>query len=213
MPLPRNWNFWEFTQKVIRIGHNCAVKKHFKDILSDESRGRGREAIKTALLIRNEDSGLEVLNKQVYFQKLIDGGIPIATMPERWEGRVGANIPQLAIVWRPSGKKTSYQICIPHYNGDRNPKIPSYHKGSYRGTLTLTDNSKLVVNAKSEREAFRVIQVLHRYIQPKFLVGREPEIIKVKGPGFKEARVVPIVADFYPHGQIKEGNPLWRKYF
>lgn len=213
MPLPKSWSSWEFTQKVIRIGHNRAVKKHFRDVTSDDSRSNGRQALKTSLLIRNEDSGLEVINKQIYFQRLVGGDIPIATMPEWWPKRVGSDIPQLTVVWRPPGKKTSYQICIPHYNGDRNPKIPSYRKGSYRGTLTLSDNSKLVVNAASENEADRVIRVLRRYINPKFASGRNPHIGKVKGSGFKEARVVPIVADFYPYGQAEDNRPSWRKYF
>lgn len=213
MPLPQNWNSWNWTQKVIKIGHNRAVKKHFKDVIADDGKATGRQSIKTALLIRDEDSALEVLNKQIYFNRIADGGIPIATMPEWWPRRVGADIPQLAIVFRPRGKKTSYQLVIPHYNGDRNPKIPAFKKGSYRGELTCTDNSKLVVNAGSEAEAERVIRVLRRYIVPKFVSGKTPIVQRVKGTNFKEARVIPVLADFHPHGQ-KEGIPAkWRKRF
>lgn len=212
MPLPKNWDSWNWTQRVIKIGHNRAVKKHFKDVLADDGRSTGRQSIKTALLIRDEDSALEVLNKQVYFNRLA-GEIPLATIPEWWPKRVGADIPQLVVVFRPPGKKSSYQISIPHYNGDRNPKIPSYKKGSYRGELVLSDNSKLVVNAHNAAEAERVIRVLRRYIVPKYASGKIPIIQKVKGVSFKEDRVAPVLADYHPYGQKENIPGLWRKRF
>lgn len=168
-------------------------------------------------LVDGNDTAQLVLLKEIFFW--VDLGYlgdrlqSIATLPEYWPKRVGNDYPQLVVAWRPQGKKSTYQISIPHYNGDRNPKIPAYRKGSHRGELTCTDGSKLVVNADSIAEADRVIKVLRRYIEPRFHTGRDAHIAKVKGPGFKEARVVPIVADFYRHGQTEDARPNWRKYF
>ena len=213
MPLPKNWDSWEFTEKVIKIGHNRAVKKHFKDVIGDDSRSNGRQATKTALFIRDEDSALEVLNKQMYFQGITRSDNPIATIPEWWPGRVGSDIPQLVIAYKVTNKRTTYQITIPHYNGNRNPIIPNYKKGSYRGELVCKDNSKLVVNAASEGEAFRVINILKRYIQSSMISRVKPTVKRIRGNGFKEVEVIPKCADFYPQGQENGGVSSWRKYF
>lgn len=213
MALPNNFNSWEWTQKLIRIGHNRSVKKHFKDVLPDDGITTGREALKTGLLIRDTDSALEVANKQIYFTRISKGEIPIASVPEDWPKRVGSDRPQLAIAFRPVGKKTTYTLVIPHYNGRKQPQIPAYRKGSYRGVLELLDGSKLIVNAATEPEAARVIQVLRRFIVSRHEIGVKARIAKVRGSDFTEARVVPIFADYYPHGMKNEGEVEWRHYF
>lgn len=213
MALPQNFSSWEFTQKIIRIGHNRDVTAHFRDIIGDEQRDTGRAAVKTALLIRDEDSALEVLNKQLYFRLGVAGDSrqAIATVPEWWPLRVGAERPQLVVAFRAPGQKTTYTLTIPHYTGNRNPAIPAYHKGSWRGELTLGDNSKLVVNARTDAEAARVLGMLQRYVKPSLLKDHTPKFTRVK-KGFNEVRVAPIFADFYSRGQTNT-QPDWRSYF
>ncbi|NQZ65442.1 hypothetical protein [Crocosphaera sp.] len=170
MALPQNFDDWQFTKKVIRIGHNRDVKKYFSDIKSDDSRANGRQALKTSLLIRPDDSGIEILNKQFYFRfGLSQANTNIdatPVVPEWWAERKGANRPQLSLIFKikSNGKqaKTRYLLTIPHFryrSRISKPPITQYKKGSIRGALTLKDNSKVVVYASSEEEAKRVITV------------------------------------------------------
>jgi len=210
-----NPNSWEFTQKMIRIGHNRAVKLFFKDIKADNRRDTGRAALKKSLLIQPEDSALEVMNKQLYFRLALDSSEDaVATQPERWVIKPGADVPHLIVVFRPTEKTRNrtgnYSLSIPHYNGHRNPKIPFYRKGQWCGTLTLKDNTKLIVNAYSKSEAERVIKVLSRYVEHKYLTT-DLEVIPRSGPLLSKIRVKPIRADFYPDGRL-DTRPKWRDY-
>lgn len=215
MSLPPNFNPNRHTIEVIRQGHNRALNRFFLDIPQDDALTSKRAHLKTALRIRDGDSAIHVLNKQMYFQQLqrqTESERAIATMPEWWALRVGANIPQLIVVFRAENyKKSWYQLSIPHYEGTRNPTMPTYKKGSIRGEITLSDNSKLVVNAYSENEAERVLRVLQRYVVSKFIRSREPKITRLKR-AFQEYRVTPMFADYYPKGQENQ-IPDWRHYF
>jgi hypothetical protein len=76
-------NSWEFTQRMIRIGHNRRVKEYFKDTKSDTDTGSGRAAIKVALLIRDEDSAIESMNKMLYFSGYLEKETTLS-FPEGW---------------------------------------------------------------------------------------------------------------------------------
>lgn len=209
-------NSWEFTQRMIRIGHNRKVRKYFKDIKSDTSTNTGRTALKTSLLIRDADSALECLNKMTYFTNYLDRDFT-ATYPEGWQTKKGQNIPQLVIVYRntdPKSKSGDYPLYIPHYNGNRNPKVPSYYKGDHWARWILKDNSRIIVNAKTEAEALRVIRKLEKYVDRKFQTKETPWLTTgeaAKGT-YKEIRVAPIRADYYPQGK-HQSLPQWREYF
>ena len=206
---------WEFTQRVIRIGHNRRVKKYFRDIASDTSKVTGRAAIKTSMLIRDADSGLESLNKMIYFSNYLSNDVT-ATMPDGWQIKKGQDIPQLVIVYRNSEKNSisgDYPLVIPHYSGNRKPSIPSYHKGDYWARWILKDNSRLVVNAKTEAEALRVIRRLERYVERKYQTKETPWLTTGKAADntYKKFKAVPIRADYYPEGK-HSGIPSWRHY-
>lgn len=207
---------WEFTQRMIRIGHNRRVKRYFRDIASDTRTDTGRTALKTSLLIRDNDSALESLNKMTYFSNYLAKDLS-ATYPDGWQVKKGHDISQLVIVYRNSDKKSisgDYPLTIPHYNGTRNPKIPSYHKGDHWARWILKDNSHIVVNAKTEAEALRVIRRLEKYVERKFQTNETPWLVTgetAKGT-YKEFKAVPIRADYYPEGK-KNSYPTWREYF
>lgn len=206
-------NTWSFTQNIIRIGHNRDVKKYFKDVKTNEGKSTGREAIKTALLIKNSDSALEVLNKQLFFRLGMQGSQAeaIATVPEKWQVVAAANRPQLVIAYKIPGKKTTYSITVPHYKGGKNPKFTSYQKGNYRGCLVLSDNSKIVVYAISKAEAESTINQLKKYVSTKYLKNVKPiSFTEVQGI-YNKVTVYPYFADYYPNGieNIRE----WRSYF
>lgn len=209
-------NSWEFTQKMIRIGHNRRVRKYFRDVLSDTNTRTGREAIKTSLLIRDEDSGIETLNKMTYFSNYLyqESSVSYA---DGWQIRKGHDIPQLAVIYRdrtPDSISGDYILHIPHYNGNKKPKISSYDKGDYWARWILKDNSHIIVNARTENEAVKYIKKLEKYVDPKFRTPENPWLVTgatSKGT-YKKFKAVPIRADYYPDGK-KNSFPEWRYYF
>jgi hypothetical protein len=209
-------NSWEFTQRMIRIGHNRRVKEYFRDIKSDTNTGTGREALKTAILIRDEDSAIESLNKMLYFSNYLNID-NIASYPEGWLIKKGQNIPQLAVIYRDLNKHSlsgNYTTYIPHYEGNKSPKIPSYSKGDYWARWILKDNSQLLVNAKTEAEALRVINKLESYVDNKFRTKETTglKLGKYSKNTVKQIQVVPHRADYYPEGK-ENAIPKWRHYF
>lgn len=216
MPVPKYDPFaWEFTQKIIRIGHNRRVKKYFRDVQQDTNRSTGRGVLKSALLIRDEDSGLETISKMLYFSNYLEQD-SIASYPMGWEVKRGQDIPQLAIIFRdtnPKSESGDYTLHIPHYDGTRTPKIPSYKKGNHWARWILKDNSQLRVNASTKAEAIRVIRALEKYVEPKFATKETFGLTtgEVTGKGFKEIRVAPIRADYYKKGKVNN-VPDWKHY-
>ena len=209
---------WEFTQKIIKIGHNRSVRKHFKDIQTHNQTYNGRHYIKTALEIRDADSALETLNKMLYFNHYIRADNKatdaIASIPESWNLKAEGCRKQLAIIFRAVDQKNrsgNYTLHIPHYTGNRNPKITNYTKGNYWAQLTLSDNSHIQVNARTEAEALRVIRELQKYVQKKYLTDCL-RTGQYKNDPFKEIVVKPMRADYYPTGN-KNLQPEWKYYF
>ena len=207
---------WEFTQKMIRIGHNRRVRNYFKDIAVDDSKNTGREAIKASLLVRDEDSAIETLNKMTYFANYLEQE-NISTYPEGWETKKGQDIPQLAIIYRDIDKKAisgNYVLHIPHFDGTRTPRVPTYTKGDYWARWILKDNSQIVVNGSTKAEAVRVIRRLERYVDSKFQTKEVPwlKLGEYSRGTIKKIKVAPLRADYYPEGKAVS-IPKWRHYF
>ena len=211
---PFDANSWEFLQRIVKINHNRNVKNYFKDIRSDNKTNTGRAAIKTALLIRDADSALEVIVKQNYFAQLAD---PVISFPTQFQTRVLPEVSQLAIIFRPTDKNSrsgNYTLHIPHYNGIRTPNIPKYKKGNYWAKFTCTDKSSVIVYASSKAEAIRVAKSLNRYVKPKYKSDEiQPSTGFMAHTPFKELIVEPIRADYYPKGKQNRITPEWRYYF
>ena len=143
----------------------------------------------------------------------------IASVPEWWQARRGADIPQLAIIFAEqfsSGKlgDSRWTLCIPHYNrakGSR-PAIPAYNKGNWFGTLKLTDGSKLGVNAATSTECKRVLNRLKIHIPVEFRTKKgkaiRPRIVEDPTADLKQCKVTPVRADFYSKGQTNM-KPDW----
>lgn len=209
-------NSWEFTQRVVRIGHNRQVRSYFRDENSENSTSTGRAAIKTALTIRDEDSAMETLVKMTYFKQYLETDIT-AVYPDGWQIKRGQNISQLAIIFRNADRNSTsgdYPLHIPHYDGTRRPRIPSYEKGDHWARWTLTDNSQIIVNAKTEAEALRVIRRLEEYVERKFRTKENPGLVtgRVSRGTYRQFRATPIRADYFPNGK-EELIPKWREYF
>lgn len=213
----KNFDPWQHTRDLIRKGHNRDLNKHLLDVKYEDQLNSKRAHIKKGLRINDKDSGLEILNKQFYFRFGL-GGIdekikPVASFPERWATKPLSNIPQLVIVFRKVKKSRSgnYQLVIPHYNGPRKPIVSHHTKGNRIGTLTLRDNSTLVVNAFSDREAERVVNKLKPYIDRRYLTD-DFKITERRGAKLAQDQYRPIRADFYSQGQ-ENSVPDWQYFF
>ncbi|MGL5064034.1 MAG: hypothetical protein ACRC62_28945 [Microcoleus sp.] len=137
--------------------------------------------------------------------------VPVASVPEWYAKRPGSSIPQLAVIFRPVNGTSSYTMHIPHYKGViKNPKIPAYKKGNWRGEWILFDGTKFVVNALNQSEAKKVWAAVKLLIQPEYLKDVQ-EMSKPSNTQFNEVLVKPVYADFYSDG-FKNSEPAWRAY-
>jgi hypothetical protein len=135
----------------------------------------------------------------------------IASVPEWWQLRAEAQRPQFVVIFAEvlgTGKLTDsrWSLTIPHYNRPKGfkPRIPDYNKGNFEGILTLTDNSKIIVNASSEMECKRVINALKILVDAKYRT-QNGKAIKAKvgerlNSDFKKCKVTPTRGDFYSTG-------------
>lgn len=207
---------WEFTQRLIRIGHNREVTRWFKDV-PDNNTNNGRAALKAGLRIYDSDSAQKAIAKMQYFQMYIrklKGMDAVATVPENYDIKAQSKRPQLVVIFRPTSntiKSGNYPIVIPHYSGNKTPSIKPYDKGNYWARLVLKDNSHLIINGKTETESLNYLKSLKKFIDKKYLTDDITTGI-YHGKPFKEIKLKPTRADFYPKGK-EEMFPLWRHYF
>ena len=101
-------------------------------------------------------------------------------------------------------------MTLPHYFKPKTykPKFPDYEKGDTEAIQVLTDNSKIIINAKDKTECLRVINVLKTYIDPNFLKNLKPPKVGDRGGVYKKCRVTATQCAFFPDGQ-KNTVPEW----
>lgn len=143
----------------------------------------------------------------------------IAAVPEWWQVRLGAERPQLILQFAEDlgdGKfgAPKYALSIPHYTLGipSDAPIGSYQKGSWEGILTLSDNSKIIVNCITHSEAERVLNLIQPLVDTDKLEGSFIKIGERKGQPLSEILVSPRIAKFFPTGQ-QDMKPAWIKYF
>ncbi len=175
------------------------------------------QMVSVAVLKGTEDAEREAYAARARIGKAQCESECIATVPEGWQLKKEQSTSQLAIIFRPEDKKIrtgNYPLYIPHYNGNPKPKIPAYKKGDYWARWILSDNSQIHVNASSRAESLRVIRILESYVLYKYRTNPIPWLVTGQTtPGtFKEIKVAPIRADFYPTGKANN-TPEWRYYF
>ena len=205
---------WKVLFKVISNTHNRLVKRHFKPN-TNEQISKGRAFLTSTLAIAKNDSGIICLVKMVFFRLYLSriNSDAVAATAEFWDLIPGNDVPQLAIIFRNTDKKSKsgdYCLHIPHYNGSKNPTIPSYTRGNYWTRLILKDNSRIICYANSEREADRQVNALAKYVDPKYKT-RKPTKGRLQDNTFAENKAIPVRADYYEKG--KNGGVTWRHYF
>ena len=142
----------------------------------------------------------------------------VAAVPDWWQVRTGADRPQLVIVYANilNGKlgRSRWSVIVPHFNSEMKERrdYPSYKKGSYFATLTLSDNSKLTINGESEQIAENTVLELVKFINPimlsKDVNNLDIHTGKRKGKALSIVNVVPVAIHYFSTGQ-RDMMPDW----
>jgi hypothetical protein len=149
----------------------------------------------------------------------------VAAIPMSWQIRNEGNRPQLIVqcaeedgVDKDGNKKyksAKYPISVPHWDGSPGEKIslPSYIKGNWEGIYTLSDNSKVTINAQNEIECKRILNAIKPHISKQYLKDAyfKGGLIVRENP-IKESRVKPRYGRYFEKGQ-KNNKPDWRVDF
>jgi hypothetical protein len=190
-----------------------ACEQDFTAIRSGNNSGKGLDGI--AKQIESLYSAIKVLHDNT---RCNDERPAIAAIPEWWQVRVGANRPQLVVLYAELKKDGSlgqsrWAITIPWFDASLRAqlkrRLPTYKKGQWQGLLVLTDNSKILVYARTKTEAEATVTSLSRLVS----AGKRPSPVAIttgerKGAALSQVEVVPTVAHYYPTGQ-QNTAPAW----
>lgn len=142
----------------------------------------------------------------------------IAAVPEWWQVRIEGKRPQLVILFaqkKPDGSlgRADNPISIPHASSEmpQFSPISAYTKGQVEGILTLSDNSKLIVNARDAGEAERVINEAMLTIDPRLISGSFYKVGTRKGQPLRTITVYPKYAKYFSSG-LQNTKPDWTVY-
>ncbi|NET70563.1 MAG: hypothetical protein F6K62_06145 [Sphaerospermopsis sp. SIO1G2] len=226
---------WRYTQKVIRVLHNRKIAKIFKNFKqsSDISPSNGQAGIRASLLIRKDDSALQVMNKQLLLSNFLNDNY--IAIPDSWLIRPEHHKSQAVYQFREISSKKDislapkYPITIPHHVDKKpdTPKIPPYTKGNWETIFVLKDNSKIILHTSTQAEGDKVLAACKSLVKKKYLEGAylsKSGLIKFKPkPSGKEDKrfnkdglikinVEPRIVKFWSEGRKRE-KPDWVVYF
>jgi len=218
---------WVKMRRLLQKVHNVHVKRASKKLTTaaDQSASHARiTQLYKECLIDNDDTVQLALLKEIFFW--IDLGHfsdviqATASVPEWWQLRAEAKRPQLLVQFANRSRtgrpgRSRFTLSIPHFKGTTRPTkspIPPYRKGQHEGILTLSDNSKVIVNAFNETEARQVLEAAQRHIKPRYLKGAHIKIGIRKGLKLSTAEVIPVLGHYYPTG-LQNLTPQWTSKF
>ncbi|MEH1962189.1 MAG: hypothetical protein V7L05_20415, partial [Nostoc sp.] len=144
----------------------------------------------------------------------------IAGVPEWWQIRPEGHRPQVILQFgellqNDKVGPPGYPITVPHPQAESRwlqSPIVSYIKGNCEGILTLSDNSKLIVNCRDKEECLRVISALKPWIVPSYLSGATSKIGDRNGQPIEIREMRPKQAKYFSQG-LRSLNPDWVAYF
>lgn len=149
---------------------------------------------------------------------------PMLLTPEWWAYRAGSERPQLLVVYAMknddgSWSRTRFQFNIPWFDNRKRKVLKSIlpkkiQKGRHQGTLTLSDNSKMIQFCKSQSEAERVLKTFEQLVINRYKTG-DIRFADTNGNArrkFREITVELMEARYYAQGQRQE-SPSWRDKF
>jgi hypothetical protein len=165
-----------------------------------------------------------ILNNQadvLYAAECKDCDEPIAAVPDWWGTRLGADRPQLMVMFARkyndgSWDKPKYAMSVPYWKLNKEQTksftFPTYRKGSMQSALILPDNSKLIVNAIDIDEGDRVLTLISAGMDLAMVQDAEQTFSLRRGRELREITVYPRFAKFFSTGQ-RNLNPDWSVKF
>jgi hypothetical protein len=141
-----------------------------------------------------------------------------AVFPDWWQVRVGADRPQLVVLYGEvdsQGHLSSSRWSLhvpwfdPRFRHQLKKLLPKYSKGNWQGMITLRDNSKIIVYGSTQSQAEITVKSLSKLCLSHQLPS--PLTVKIgqtKGPNFKQVKVAPVRASYFPTGQ-QDNRPEW----
>ena len=208
----RNFENWRVTQRYIRIEHNKTIVSWFR-----ESGSEARQNLRNSLLIYSKDTANQILVKIQFFNQYVNRQQFTVSLPLQYNTRVLPNIPQLAVIFRPtskSNKSGNYTLHIPHYNGNKSPKISTHTKGNYWAKYTCKDGAPIMVYCSSKAGAVQLAREMNKYVESKYRSDElEPATGYMAHKPNKIVKVKPVRADYYKQGKKNHITPTWRYYY
>jgi hypothetical protein len=206
--------------QLVRKIHNQQVIDAYPISLDGQNSEQGIAVLQQHLKIYSTDTLIVIIVKMLAFYLGCGRLVTSSTIPVDFAVKAMALRPQLCIVYHPlrrdrlkGGKlRGNYQSTIPHYNGDLNPVLPIYTLGQFTCTYKLTDNSYIMVNAKSEAEATKVCILLANYtkvkMRPPGEIKEHLKLTKRSGKQIDNIMLKPHRVDYY-EGRGKGYRPIW----
>lgn len=162
-----------------------------------------------------------MLNKlaDIEAQKCIDQ-TAIASVPEWWQIRPEAHRPQMIYIYRVKNTNGTwasggYSLTVPHpknVTAATVVKLPNYTKGNYQSILTLSDNSKVIVNGKDAAACEAMINAAKAQIATSYLTNASTKSgVRGGATKFAEKAVQLWAIDYYAKGAQDGLKPTWRK--
>jgi hypothetical protein len=108
-----------------------------------------------------------------------------------------------------------YSLTIPHpknVTAATVVKLPNYTKGNYQSILTLSDNSKVIVNGKDAAACEAMINAAKAQIATSYLTNASTKSgVRGGATKFAEKAVELWAIDYYAKGSFGDMTPTWRK--
>jgi hypothetical protein len=205
---------WAAIRKSLIATYNPTVAAKFTTPVSSTD----QQTINLMQVQSNDSSLIAQSRITLYNQQFPNQAI--AAIPDWWAVRVGAGRPQMIFRFavklaQNSGYDSAkYVISVPHpvVKHYTTSPIPSYQKGQIEGIITLSDNSKVVINAISAEEVQRVLDAIKLIIIPSFLEGQSTKIGPRSGYTLITDTVYARTASYFSSG-FKNMKPDWIDLF
>ena len=137
----------------------------------------------------------------------------VASLPELWELKASNQRNQLQVSYKRADNtnRSRWHLTIPHFDYALREAFspPAYQKGKYACSLTLADNSHLLVNAHTPAEGKRVITYFNAFIERSLQGNMEAmQYSYVPRRNILEVEVTPVFLKYFEPDDIV---PRWTK--
>ncbi|MEM9121504.1 MAG: hypothetical protein AAGD09_27045 [Cyanobacteria bacterium P01_F01_bin.56] len=136
------------------------------------------------------------------------------SVPESFIAKAPTIKPQLQLQFKKAGSKSSsrWHVTIPHFNQAFKDALEpfTYQRGDIRCVYTLTDNTKIIVNALDKGEGIRVLTYLQQFIENEYRSSiATVSFHEIPGRGITKQQVVSSFAKYF-EGTL-EAPPVWTR--